>query len=83
MSLQQINNHNVYIVGNMQIVIRIEGVKLWFHLLIHSCYRQSLLCGACFGLLDCHISLVYTELWDVSPLVLHNLHPLLHIYHYF
>ena len=67
----------------MQNVIGIEGVKLLFHLLIHSCYCQSLLHGACFVPLDCHITLVYIEPWDVSPLVLCNLHLLPHIYHYF
>ena len=67
----------------MQIVIGIEGVKLWFRLLIHNCYHQSLLCGACFELLGCHIVSVYTEPHDVSPLVPHNLHPLQCKYHYF
>ena len=58
-------------------------VKQWSCLWIHNCYRQTLLRGAYFGLLDCQIILVNTEPWDVSPLVLHNLHPLLHICHYF
>ena len=58
-------------------------VKQWSCLWICNCYHQTLLCGACFGLLDCQITLVYIEPCDVSPLVLHNLHPLLHIYHYF
>ena len=46
--------------------------KWWSHLLICNCYHQTLLCGACFGLLDCQIILIYTEPWDASPLVPHN-----------
>ena len=64
-------------------IYRVGEVKQWSYLLICNCYCQTHLCGACLGLLDYQIILVYIELWDVSPLVLCNLHPLLHIYHYF
>ena len=33
-------------------------VTWWSCLWIPNCYHQSLLCGACFGLLDCHITLI-------------------------
>ena len=58
-------------------------VKRQSHLLIHNCYHQTLLCGACFGLLGHHLVSTYIELWDVSPLVLHILHHLLHRCRYF
>ena len=64
-------------------IYRVGEVIQWSHLLIHNCYHQTHLCGACFGLLDCQIILVHIEPWDVSPLVLHISHHLLHIYHYF
>ena len=57
--------------------------KWQFHLWIHNCYRYSPLHGACSELLDCQLFLIYIEPWVVFPLVPHNLHPLLHIYHYF
>ena len=61
----------------------VREVKQWSRLLIHNCYHQTLLLGACFGLLGCHIVSTYTELWDVSPSVLHIHHHLLHRSHYF
>ena len=73
-------NHNTDIV--VQTVIRIKGVKLWSRQLTHNCYHQILPCGACSGLLDCQLFLIYIKPWDASPLVLRNPHPLLCIYHY-
>ena len=50
--------------------------KQQFCLWIHNCYHYSPLHGACSELLDCHIVLVCTEPWVVSPLVLCTLHHL-------
>ena len=53
-----------------------------FPLWIHNRYRYRPLHGASSELLDYQLFLIYIEPWDAFPLVPHNPHPLLHIYHY-
>ena len=71
------------ITTSIRIIKLLIGLKGQFCLWIHNCFCYSPLHGACSELLDCHIVLICTEPWVVSPSVLCTLHHLQHRCHCF